>query len=125
MLKNDFYEIINTFTNENSADFVILLHSNHTIFNAHFPNNPIVPGACIVQILKELFETLKETSCVIQKIKNIKFTAPIIPTIHQQINFKLEWENEDEAGLTRVKTTVYSNEVIFSKINLQLKQKLT
>lgn len=122
MLKNDFYTISDFLQTENSAEFTISLNSAHTIFGAHFPDNPIVPGVCIVQILKELFGTIKDADFTAQKIKNIKFTAPIIPIEHPVVNYKFEWDEKDENGLYRVKAFVYSGDIIFSKINLQLKQ---
>jgi 3-hydroxyacyl-[acyl-carrier-protein] dehydratase len=119
MLKDNFFSILNcTNAADSEVDFTICLHSEHTIYQVHFPNNPITPGVCIIQIVKELFSFFKQTDFTIKKIKNVKFLHPIDPTVHNTINFNINWEENNELFL--LKTTVYEGDTVFSKINMEM-----
>jgi len=122
MLKDDFYTIPKYSFGSNSAHFVIWLKKEHTLFQAHFPNNPIVPGVYIVQIGKELFSFLQKKNFIVKNIKNIKFTNPIVPSVHSEVFYKMTWENIDENDLYHLKIEVSSGNTLFSKISMQLKE---
>lgn len=53
MLLKDFYKIISL---ENTVDSkykaVISINEQHDVFKGHFPGNPIMPGVCMMQIIK-------------------------------------------------------------------------
>ncbi len=122
MLKDDFFLILNyTGIDDSNADFTISLNQDHIIYQAHFPNNPITPGVCIIQIAQELFSFFKQTDFGIKKLKSVKFTHPIVPTVHNVVNFKMGWQEND--ATFQVKVIVYTGDIIFSKINMQLEEK--
>ncbi|WP_353097535.1 3-hydroxyacyl-ACP dehydratase [Empedobacter brevis] len=57
----------------------IELNPNHEIFGGHFPNNPITPGVCMMQIIKELTERIVSKDLFLSKVSNVKFMATINP----------------------------------------------
>ncbi|WP_312555648.1 3-hydroxyacyl-ACP dehydratase [Empedobacter brevis] len=57
----------------------IELNPNHEIFEGHFPNNPITPGVCMMQIIKELTEGIVSKDLFLSKVSNVKFMATINP----------------------------------------------
>ena len=121
MLKDNFYFIKEqTVTDNSTVNFTVSLNSLHTIYQAHFPDNPVTPGVCIIQIAKELFSFLKQKDCTVTKIKTVKFTHPIDPTLYNTIHFKMEWK--DNINSFTVKVTVYEEDTVFSKINMEVKK---
>ena len=56
ILKNSLYTIEGQQSQEGTVSYDIRLHSDHFIYQAHFPGEPITPGVCVVQIAKELLE---------------------------------------------------------------------
>jgi 3-hydroxyacyl-[acyl-carrier-protein] dehydratase len=123
MLKDDFFSILNhTLTDNYKADFTIELNPEHAIYHSHFPNNPITPGVCIIQIAKESFSFLKQTDFIIKKIKTAKFIHPIIPTIHPIINYQMEWNKIKQDEPYYIKTIVCREDIVFSKINLFIEE---
>ncbi|MDR3716940.1 MAG: hypothetical protein P4L51_29370 [Puia sp.] len=56
MLQNDFFRIKTIDRQEGSCKIVLELNVRHKIFGGHFPGQPVVPGACMVQMVKELME---------------------------------------------------------------------
>ena len=121
MLKNDFFTIVNQTVVEDKIRFTVRLDANHTIYKAHFPNNPITPGVCTVQMTKELFSFYQKDDFVIQKIKTVKFSNPIIPNNHAQIYIDMMIDELDEGGYV-MKSTVCTDDIVFAKMNMQLKR---
>ena len=104
----DYYKLI----------FVIKFNPDHIIYKAHFPNNPITPGVCIVQIAKELFNFALQKDCTIKKLKNVKFINPILPD--DMVVFYIDWQYVDDFYNLKVK--VYEIEDTFAKIDMQLSE---
>lgn len=55
------------------------INANNPIFKGHFPEQPVVPGACMLQVVKEVLENALGQSLQIQKAGNLKFIAMIDP----------------------------------------------
>ena len=96
MLNKDFYKIqtINQ-VNDNTIHVSILLNKNHDVFNGHFPNNPITPGVCMIQAIKEIAQTQVNSLLFIHKISNVKFTAIINPNVNPDLILELSLINEN------------------------------
>ncbi|MBT3442317.1 MAG: 3-hydroxyacyl-ACP dehydratase [Flavobacteriaceae bacterium] len=96
MLNKDFYKIqtINQ-VDDNTIHVSILLNKNHDIFNGHFPNNPITPGVCMIQAIKEIAQTQVNSLLFIHKISNVKFTALINPNVNPDLILELSLINEN------------------------------
>ena len=121
-LKNDFYTIRETQNTDKGANFVVHLNADHFIYAAHFPGNPITPGVCLAQIVKELTEELVQVPLFLKVVKNIKFMQIINPLLHDEVTFALSVQQESEGGY-KVSANIESGSETFSKMSLQfLKQ---
>lgn len=69
------------------------INANSSIFKGHFPGQPVVPGACMLQIVKEVLEGALGKSLQIQKAGNLKFISMIDPlktiSVQLEIVYKL------------------------------------
>lgn len=74
----------------------IELNSKHEIFDGHFPNNPIMPGVCMIQIIKELTELFTSQKLFLSKVSNVKFMAIINPFTHSVLDLNLNIMNNGE-----------------------------
>ena len=57
MLQNNFYTLSSR--NDNEKDTIsatVLIDKNHPIFKGHFPEKPVLPGVCLMQIIKDILE---------------------------------------------------------------------
>ncbi|MDR0794915.1 MAG: glycosyltransferase, partial [Tannerella sp.] len=120
MLIHDFFSIIHKTGDDNEWVYRLSLNAGHPIYRAHFKGNPITPGACIVQMLKELAETHYSTSFFIAGVKNVKFLVAINPIENKEIDARLSCAKDENGTLSM--TAIISNEkVVFCKANLVLK----
>ena len=118
ILKDNFFAIENQDIKEGKAEFRVKLNSENFIYQAHFPNNPITPGVCLIQMAVELFSLLKGASFRIKTLKNVKFTAVINPLEFPEVDFLLEFaENEN---YWQVKVLIKERETVFAKISMVL-----
>jgi len=75
MLQNSFYDIVHS----DQGGYTIRFNASHPIFSGHFPERPIVPGACIVQIAEELAALTYGYPICFTAIRDLKFRQPITP----------------------------------------------
>ena len=122
-LKDNFYHIKELQRTDAEVKFLINLNVEHFIYAAHFPGNPITPGVCIVQIVKELTEKLVQTPLFLKTIKNIKFVQVINPLVYPEVSFTLSMLQKDENGY-RVNVSVECGDEVFAKLNLLFVEKI-
>ena len=96
MLIKDFYKIqaINQ-VDSNTIHVSIQLNKNHDVFNGHFPDNPVTPGVCMIQTIKEITQTQVNSLLFLQDISNVKFTALINPNINPDLILELSLIQEN------------------------------
>jgi 3-hydroxyacyl-[acyl-carrier-protein] dehydratase len=99
MLKNNFYSIQSQTVSEQSISTIITIHPEHEIFKGHFPGKPVVPGVCMIQIVKELLEAALKTTLLFQKGHQVKFLQLWIPVKEEAITIHINWKAAIENGL--------------------------
>ncbi|UZM14447.1 hypothetical protein LZV00_01045 [Pseudomonas kielensis] len=57
------------------------INGDAAIFKEHFPDYPIVPGACIVGFVSECIVQMKETGLGVLTLQRVAFLGPIIPDL--------------------------------------------
>ncbi|MBN4061883.1 MAG: 3-hydroxyacyl-ACP dehydratase [Flavobacteriales bacterium] len=74
----------------------IELNPNHDIFKGHFPGNPIAPGVCMMQIIKEITEKVLNKDLFMYRGDNIKFMAKINPEVNPVLNLDFEIKQKED-----------------------------
>ncbi|WP_179021029.1 3-hydroxyacyl-ACP dehydratase [Winogradskyella forsetii] len=75
---------------DTSATAKITINKYHIVFDGHFPDNPVMPGVCMMQIIKEITEKITEKTLFMQSASNIKFMAIINPFKTPKLELQLE-----------------------------------
>lgn len=105
MLLNDFFELTLLKAEDKLIKATILLNKEHSIYEGHFPGQPIVPGVCIIQMLKEILELSFSQKLLLSEAKQIKFLKMINPEENQVMNAEIKWSFSEQ---------IYSVEANFS-----------
>jgi 3-hydroxyacyl-[acyl-carrier-protein] dehydratase len=117
MLLKDFYtikELVNTTDTKYKAQIVI--NEKHEVFQGHFPGNPIMPGVCMMQIIKELTEQIMACSLFMESLSNVKFMALINPFVNPQLLLELDIITTED-NLVKVKNVSYFDETTALKLS--------
>ena len=100
---NSLYSIVSKNVTDSSIRYDILLDASHFIYQAHFPEEPITPGVCIIQIAKELMENHLHQMLSIKTLKKI-----II---------------DNHTKTIKMQSQILSEEVLLAKLSIICKQK--
>ena len=117
MVLKDFYKILSEEKISDSKYVItILVNEKHDVFKGHFPGNPIMPGVCMIQIIKELTESITKSTLMIQTLSNVKFMALINPEATPELRLELDVVTSED-NLVKVKNTTYFNETVALKLS--------
>ena len=119
MLIEGLYKVTAT---ENTSEGILAavhLNKNHEIFKGHFPGNPVMPGVCMIQIIKELTEEAIGKDLFLTVSSNIKFMAIINP--EKNPDLKLTIDINEENGEVKVKNTTLYDDTVALKLNATFK----
>jgi len=107
-LLKDFYTILSfEKAPDNTAKASLRLNKDHPVFAGHFPGQPVTPGVCMMQIIKELGEKWAGMPLQLRTARNVKFMAIINPFETSDIDLTLQFE-ELEEGLSIKSTTTFA-----------------
>ncbi|MFN4365041.1 3-hydroxyacyl-ACP dehydratase [Chryseobacterium hispalense] len=119
----DFYRLESSEKTENGSFIAqISLNKDHDIFKGHFPGNPVTPGVCMMQIVKELSEEFIGKKLFLKSASNVKFMAIINPFETPDLKLQLDIAESEED--VKVKNTTSFGETIALKMSVNY-QKLT
>lgn len=122
MLLKDFYTINSLEKKDgNKYEAVLSINEKHEVFKGHFPGNPIMPGVCMMQIIKELTEKVTGLALMMQSLTNVKFMALINPEITPELKLELDIAQTEE-GLVKVKNTTTFGETVALKLSSSYKK---
>jgi len=103
-----------------SIEATIRIDKNHAIFDGHFPGQPILPGVCMMQLIKELIESSDGKKYVIDTAGNMKFLNVIDPTLHERVNASVLIEQRTEQEL-KINASLFAGDITFFKLKASLK----
>ncbi|WP_118972743.1 hotdog family protein [Taibaiella koreensis] len=95
ILQNSFYTIATQTAAVQQLQAAIHIDPEHDIFRGHFPGQPVVPGVCMVQIVKELLEQQTGTKLLFRKGHQLKFLQLLVPSRSEEIQVNLSWKEEE------------------------------
>lgn len=114
MLLNDFFQVLHCKNGGQTITATLQINPLHAIFNGHFPGQPVVPGVCMMQMVKEVLEKEMQQTFLIRTADHLKFLSILDPTVHNEIEAEIKSEPTTE-GL-KVTATLFSADIIFFKL---------
>lgn len=95
MLQGDFFTITTLQAENNTVNAVLQIEAGHRIFEGHFPGQPVVPGVCMMQIVKELMEEVLGRPTRLVKADHLKFLSMVNPKENATITAQLKYTPND------------------------------
>lgn len=97
-LQNQLYSVLSLEKSEGKITAQISLNPQHSIYEGHFPNNPVTPGVVEMEIVKEILGLGLEKNVGLKSASSVKFLAVMNPTtahtLHVNITILETVENE-------------------------------
>jgi len=97
----------------------IRINPEHGIFKGHFPGKPVMPGVCMIQIIKELTERALGRELLLSVASNVKFMAIIDPETDPELLLELAISGEE--NLVKVRNTTSFGDTVALKLSATFK----
>ena len=114
---DDFFHIVSE-ANEGEYRCRVRMNPAHRIFAGHFPGNPVVPGACLIQMASEILENHLGKKLFLQKAPHIKFKVSVKPEDELDFTFSAVTLEEDSI---KAEVNVEKGETVFAKMTIRFK----
>lgn len=84
---------------------VVNIDASHSIFAGHFPAQPVLPGVCLLEMLKEILSDIQQKPLRLLNAGTIKYLKMVDPNTEPRLRFEIELVQEGE--LMRVTTSSF------------------
>ena len=95
MLINDFYTCHDVVPGEHTLSCRVVFNADHGIFAGHFPGQPVVPGVCMLEIVKELLQGQLNKTLLLINARNVKFLKFVTPDMQPAV--QITWKESNAA----------------------------
>ncbi len=119
MLLDSFFTIETSESIEDKIRAILKINRGHPIFSGHFPDTPVVPGVCMIQMVKEVIEQHNQVAYNLISGDNIKFLSVLNPDNHPIVEVNIQLEKNNNLAIT---ATLFAGEVTFLKLKAVLEQ---
>jgi len=119
ILLNDFYTLVDHEPSPGSVKAKISINRNHKILEGHFPGLPIVPGVCMMQIIREIMEVTTNKALSLIGADNIKFLSVINPDHNTEVDVTITYV--EDTPKIMVNATLFAGTITFFKLKATLK----
>ncbi|MDR0573116.1 MAG: beta-hydroxyacyl-ACP dehydratase [Tannerella sp.] len=89
-LLNDYYKIDSRVAEGGDTLFRVTLFPGYRAYKGHFPGNPVSPGVCNIQMIKECAEQLIGKPLFLGYISQCKWSAVITPQTTPQLQVRMQ-----------------------------------
>ncbi len=115
MLLHSFYTLLNHEIKDGVIHARVKIDASHSIFNGHFPGNPVTPGVVQVEMVKEIVNEIYGHRYVLSAMSNCKFLKIWNPLNYPEISFVISTAQTEE-GL-KVNATGEEQGITFFKLS--------
>jgi len=117
MLLGDFFSIKKI--DRPSVDAVtatLQLYPHHAIYEGHFPQMPLVPGVCMIEMVREVLCKVLGRELRLVEAGNIKFTAMVDPRQHDVLELDLQMKELREEKAIQLRGRMGYGETVCLKL---------
>mgnify|MGYP001598458339 FL=1 len=113
MLAGNFYTVTTQSQEPGQVTATIELNAAHPIFGGHFPEQPVVPGVCMMQTIMEVLESGLQRKVMLKKAGQMKFLNMIDPVKQPLVDVTVTYKEEE--GGWKVNATLKRDDKTFMK----------
>jgi 3-hydroxyacyl-[acyl-carrier-protein] dehydratase len=114
MLAGNFYKVTAQQQDAGQVTSTIELNADHPIFGGHFPDQPVVPGVCMMQTITEILSAALQQPVKLKKANQMKFLNMIDPVQEPLVDVTVSYKEEAE-GSWKVTATLKRDDKTFMK----------
>ena len=117
LLQTGFYTIVSEETNGSTElKTRIRFNAGSEVFKGHFPEFPVVPGVCLLEIVKELISSSYKSKILIKAVAGIKYLSVINPLNTPEVIFHIVFGETDGKSCS-ANIYVINDSTVYMKAN--------
>jgi len=93
---NDLLGIDKIAHDDGSISAILTINADSEILKGHFPGHPVVPGACMLQIVKEVLESVLGDTLRVKKADQLKFMIMIDPASTPAVQLDIAYQYAED-----------------------------
>ena len=118
MLIENYYKVNDIIAGTGKTLFMVSLNSDCNVYKGHFPENPISPGVCNIQMIKECAELIVGKHLFMHNLQHCRLTTLITPLVYPQVEVTILMEKRED--VYKLKATIGKNEEIYLELKAEL-----
>lgn len=99
MLIENYYTVIHSHCEGDTALFRLALCPDCKVYEGHFPGQPVCPGVCNIQMIKECLEILLGKHLLISEIQQCRLTVLVTPSEYPLVEVRINILTIDEESV--------------------------
>jgi 3-hydroxyacyl-[acyl-carrier-protein] dehydratase len=115
-LLGDFFKVNELKSFDKGFAAEVEINAAHSILKGHFPGNPVVPGVCMIEIVKEILEQKEERTFLLSETKNAKFLNILNPEVNPKVTVKCDIADTGD-DFIRLRTVICDDEKVYLKLD--------
>lgn len=118
VLQNSYFTVVERHDAGDTICFRVRMEGGHEVYKGHFPGNPVSPGVCNLQMVKECAQMVAGRELRFAKISQYRLTGVISPAKYPELDVMVALsEGEGEYAL---RASVMSGDVSLIQIKATL-----
>lgn len=111
-----FTDIETRLAEEGHYAFRVRLDASHPVFSGHFPGNPVLPGVCTLQIVRECLARGTGRRFRYTAIRECKFLGMVVPAQSGPLDIDIRMAEGDDPATKKLTCTVAENDRTILKL---------
>lgn len=118
MLIENYYKINDIEKEEGKTVFQISLNPDCKVYEGHFPGEPVSPGVCNIQMIKECAEYVSGKPLFLNNLQQCRLTTLVTPLAHPEVEVIINLEEKGDAN--KLKAILGKGEEIYLELKAEL-----
>jgi 3-hydroxyacyl-[acyl-carrier-protein] dehydratase len=118
-LKN-YFNILESEFSQGNGLFTVELNPDCDVYKGHFPEKPISPGVCNINMIKECTEKVLGKKLLLNNLKQCRLTALVTPVEQPTLELSISTTPIDAENY-KVDAKLYKEEKIFMELKAEMK----
>lgn len=76
----------------------VRLNPDCTVYAGHFPSEPVSPGVCNIEMVRQCAELIHNHTLRINSIKQCRLTTLMTPLLHPQADVNIDMQAKEEGS---------------------------
>ena len=115
MLENKYFTVTASHITDTHGEFDVRLEKGHPVYAGHFPGNPVSPGVCNLQMVKECAEKGAGHALTFRRVAQYRLMEVVSPWKEPDLHISLDVAETDGQYKLTAKMTAAGEEVISVK----------